>query len=74
MSDLGPSRPLPATIGQQAELLEYLLNGCTREGAPVDEAMITLKRGDIADLISIQTRLKLMAPHELAIRRLVTGR
>lgn len=74
MSELGPARPHPPTIGQQAELLEYLLNGCTREGAPVDEALVRLTRGDIADLISIQTRLKLMAPHELEIWRLVTGR
>ena len=74
MSETGPARPLPATIHQQAELLEYLLNGCTREGAPVEEAWINLKRGDIADLIAIHARLKLMAPHELQIRRLVTGR
>ncbi len=74
MSAVAETKRRPATIGEQAALLDYFMDRCVRDGVPVDTARITLDKDDIIDLLAIAARLKRMAPFEVDIRRLVTGR
>jgi hypothetical protein len=71
MNDRRPA----ASIQQQADLLDYLIQRCTcLDGSTAAETIMTLEAGEVHDLRAIADRLHRMAPHEGQIRRLVTGR
>lgn len=69
------SRP-PMTFQQQAELLEYLHQRCTpdKDGRRASLTITLLDQAQVDDLLLTAHRLRRMAPHEAAIKKLVTGR
>ena len=65
----------PLTLEQQADLIAYLVSRAVMsDGADAGEAWFLLKSEDMQDLRGIETRLRRMAPHEAAIKRVVVGR
>lgn len=65
----------PLTLDQQADLIRYLIDRTVmRDGRIAKEAWMLLTPKDVEDLRHIETRLRRMAPHEAAIRRVVTGK
>jgi hypothetical protein len=73
MSDLRNHTPM--SIGQQADLLEYLIGRTTdRNGATAAETLLYLTAEEVADLTALAARLRRMSPHENAIRQMVAGR
>ena len=65
----------PASIEQQAFFVDRLVERTVnRNGRPADLAMLHLDSSEIEELREIGIRLAHMAPHEAAIRRVVTGR
>lgn len=65
----------PATLQQQADLIEYLLRrGVMKDGQPAKEHWMLLTAEERTDLEGIRDRLRRMAPFENQIRKLVTGR
>jgi hypothetical protein len=68
------SRPA-ISIGQQADLIDHFVSRCTmRGGKMAGETVLMLDATEVEDLRRLADRLRRMAPHETAIRRLVTGR
>lgn len=75
MTDSDGNKRAPMSIRQQAEFLDYLVGRCTTSPGTVGvETWLRLEPADIEDLRAIAQRLHRMAPHEAAIRRMVTGR
>lgn len=71
MSDTPP----PLTIEQQADLVEGIAERCCMlDGSIAGEAYLTLKPFDVEHLIALANRLRRMAPHEAAIKRVVMGK
>ena len=71
MSDPRP----PATLQQQADLIEYLIRRMhMRDGQPAKEAWMLLTAAELEDLKGIEARLRRMAPFENQIRKMVTAR
>lgn len=65
----------PLSIIQQADLVDGLIVHCRMvDGALAAEAHVTISKDDANDLIALATRLRRMAPHENAIKKLVVGR
>ena len=66
---------VPATLDQQADMIWRLVSRCMMaDGRPADETILTLARADYDDLKGIEARLRRMAPHEAAIKRVVIGK
>lgn len=61
----------PMTILQQADLLDYLIKNI-RADKPGNYVVSTLDETEMQDLRATADRLRRMAPHEDAIKRLVT--
>ena len=67
--------PAPLTLDQQADVLGYLLERCKmRDGSDAGKAILMLEKQDLEDLRGIVSRLRRMAPHEVAIKRVVMGK
>lgn len=65
----------PATIQQQAEFVESLYKRCIMsDGTPSTEALLMLDPEDASDLLALANRLYRIAPHEAAVKEIVTGR
>lgn len=65
----------PASLAQQADLIDYLLRrGVMADGQPAGEHWMLLTAEERADLEGIRDRLRRMVPFENQIRKLVTGR
>lgn len=65
----------PLTLEKQADLIMYLIGRAkTKDGADAKEAWMLIKKQDLDDLRHIEQRLRRMAPHEAAIKRVVVGR
>lgn len=65
----------PMSILQQAEFIAELARRCVMaDGSVAKETFALLTPDDAADLKALADRLFRMAPHERAIRRVVTGR
>lgn len=67
-------RPASLSLIQQADLIDYLLGRCAVGGKTCAETWMLIEAGDVADLRQVSQRLRRMAPHENAIRNLVTRR
>ena len=66
---------MPLTLAEQGALLHRLLpSSTTIHGEPVGEAILALTGEQLAELKALALRLERMAPHEDAIKRVVTGR
>lgn len=68
----------PMTIQQQAEFVDYIIERCilksgAREGETAAETLMNLSADEVEDMRFLAQRLHRMAPHEDAIRDLVTG-
>lgn len=64
----------PITIQQQADFVNYLVERAgALNGWKVYECWMLLTADEIGDLRMLGERLMRMAPHEPAIRELVTG-
>ncbi len=67
------ARP-PLNLEQQADLIAYLLRRATMmDGRPAGEAWMLLTSEEMEDLRHIEARLRRMAPHEAAIKRMVVN-
>lgn len=65
----------PITIEQQAFFVADLERRCRMlDGTFAAETFVLLTANDAAELKALADRLFRMAPHEAAIRKLVTGR
>lgn len=65
----------PLTLEKQADLIMYLIGRAkTKDGSDAKEAWMLIEKQDLDDLRHIEQRLRRMAPHETAIKRVVTGR
>lgn len=63
------------SIQEQADMMAYLVDRCRmRDGSIAARADLTLTADEVADLDMLAQRLARLAPHERAIRRVVTGR
>ena len=63
------------SLKEQAQLIEYIINRCLdRFDRPAVETMMLVTADDVERLREIAHRLHRMAPHELAIKRLVGAR
>lgn len=70
----GEARP-GLSLAQQADFVDALLMHCTAMGGAVaKETHITITKQEAEDLLLLGARLRRMAPHESAIKRIVTGR
>ena len=64
----------PLTLEQQADLLSYLLRRTTMmDGSTAGETWMLLTPAEVEDLRHLEARLRRMAPHEQAIKRLVVA-
>ncbi|RJT42025.1 hypothetical protein D3227_04940 [Mesorhizobium waimense] len=69
----GDTRPM--TIGQQAEFIDQIAARCVmRDGSDAVETHMTVTKKEAEDLRLIAARLRRIAPHEDAIKHMVTGR
>lgn len=65
----------PATLAQQADLLDYLIGRMVmRDGSDALQCWFLIERAQLEDLRSLAQRLHRIAPHEAAIKRMVSGR
>lgn len=65
----------PMSIQQQAEFVEMLYKRTIMsDGTRSTEALLVLDPDDADDLLALAKRLYRIAPHEDAVRALVTGR
>lgn len=65
----------PLNFREQAELLEYILDGCVSKNGTIAAATYArLEQEDVVKLKALATRLRRMSPHEKAIREMVTGK
>jgi hypothetical protein len=63
------------SLADQAALLEKLFRDTfMTDGAPAGDSYLHLTRADGDELAAIARRLRQMAPHEKAIRMIVTAR
>jgi len=69
-----PDQRPPLTLTGQAELIAYLLRRATMaDGRPAGEAWMLLTSEEMEDLKHIEARLRRIAPHEAAIKRMVVN-
>lgn len=62
------------TLEQQAQMLRALVERCeNHDGLVAGATMLVLRGPDVEALRFLAARLERMAPHESAIRRIVTG-
>ncbi len=65
----------PLSLREQADFIEAIAGRCImRDGSVAAETHITLTVKDVDDLKHLAFRLFLLAPHEAAIKKLVTGK
>ena len=65
----------PLNLEQQADLIAYLISRARmKDGADAKEAWMLITSQDMADLRHIEQRLRRIAPHEAAIKRVVAGK
>lgn len=69
-----PGKRAPATIKEQAELIDWIATYCERDGEPLEETWVVIRKCEAEDLRALARRLQRMAPFEDQIRELVTGR
>lgn len=63
------------SIAQQADFVDGLSLRCVMRGGTVaGETHLTIEKADVEILRALGLRLRRMAPHEDAIRKLVVGR
>lgn len=63
------------SIQQQADFVHGLVGRCRmRDGQPAGETWLRLTRDEVEALEGLRARLDRMAPFEVAIRKVVTGR
>ncbi|MGJ5032253.1 hypothetical protein ACQR1I_35825 [Bradyrhizobium sp. HKCCYLS2038] len=75
MSDAAAAPRSPMTIGQQAEFLDYLISRTIgRRGDVAVETTMLLTAEEVETLSGIAARLHRIAPHEKAVRRMVSER
>jgi len=68
------ARP-PMSISEQADFIDYLVGRTvTRTGATAAETTMFLSADEVESLNAVASRLRRMAPHEAAIKRVVVGR
>jgi hypothetical protein len=68
------TRP-PLTLEQQADMIGYLIRRATmKDGRPAGKAWMLLTAEEMEDLHGIAQRLRRIAPHEAAIKRMVVGK
>lgn len=65
------SRPL--TIGEQADFIEALAKRAHPQPGSDDRVILSIEGCVAAELLTLAARLKRMAPHEAAIRKIVVG-
>lgn len=69
----GAARPA-LTLAQQADFVDGLVLHCTMLGGVIaGETHLTITASEVEDLLLLGARLRRMAPHESAIKRLVIG-
>ena len=65
----------PLTLEKQADLIRYLIGRMLMcDGTEAKEAWMLIEKQDLEDLRHIEQRLRRMAPHEAAIKRVVMGK
>lgn len=70
-----PSMAERLSIEQQADYVDDLARRCImRGGEPATEATLVLTKDDVEILDALAHRLRRMAPHEEAIKRVVVGK
>jgi hypothetical protein len=70
-----PERPAPVSLADQAYMIDCLVKHCTMsDGSIAGETWHLFRKEDVEALAALRDRLDRMAPHEVRIRRLVTGR
>lgn len=63
------------TLRDQADTLEYLVSRCvSRDGRVAEKTTLVLDVAEVEALSAISLRMRRMAPHEAAIRKVVTGK
>lgn len=73
----GVAKPprLPMNIKQQADYISGMVEQCRcMDGNVAGSTWLFLSADDVADLKAIAARLDRMAPHEAAIKRIVTAK
>lgn len=74
MGDEAPKRT-PASIEDQANFVDAIVLRCKmHDGSVAGQSWVLFDADGIEELRALATRLRRMAPHENAIRRLVVGR